>query len=150
MRKMMIGMLVFLIGSAQVLAADDDVQELTPFKKIGVHRVFVSKSNNLVEKWPAVFPSGTKQLEVVLVLNHDPAYGVRLDTEITSESGKLDIKPQGAPGRFSLFGDFYLTQVIIPSSGSFADGAYTCAVKLNKEDIAKINWSIGNNKKQAE
>lgn len=119
-----------------------NVIELVSFEKIGVSKVFVSMSGNLVEKWPAVFSSNTEQLEVVLVMDHDAAYGVRVDTIVTSGAGELDLQPQDSPGRFSLFGNYYLTQVMVPTSGSFPEGVYSCVVKLNGDSIAKTIWTI--------
>ena len=135
-----------VVNALLAKASPPKVVELVPFKKHGISQVFISTSNVIEEKWPAEFPTGTERLQVVVVFRHNPAYGVRLNTIITSKSGKLDLRPQGPPGRFSLFGNFYLTQDIVPSSGKFTDGVYHCTVKLNGLDIAKFSWSVGSKK----
>ena len=128
--------------------SDPDVTALVSFKKSGIQKIAVSLPNNLKEKWPAVFPSGTGKLSVVLVTDYDPAHGVRLDTRIETKSGKIEIAPQGPPGRFSIFGKYYLTQDVVAPAGKFSDGEYHCLVLLNGKKIAKIKWAIGNNGKQ--
>ncbi|MFH2059376.1 MAG: hypothetical protein ABIJ59_10805 [Pseudomonadota bacterium] len=160
MKKAMICFFIFLLtcvyasatdlnteGSKLAKASTSEVVELVPLKNQGIKKVFISSANEIKEQWPAQFPSGTEKLQVVLIADINPPYGVGLDTMITSKSGKLKIEPQGGVGRFSVFGSFYITQDIVPSAGKFEDGVYHCVVKLNGVDIAKFSWSVGSKKK---
>ena len=90
------------------------------------------------------FPSGTKELELIIVFSQAPPDGTTLGRLIRTDAGAVDLK-----------GFVFLTELnnstgelkamlgCEPESGAFADGNYQTTVKMNDETIAVLNWTVG-------
>ncbi|HVS36759.1 MAG TPA: hypothetical protein VMS17_14455 [Gemmataceae bacterium] len=96
---------------------------------------------------PTTFPSGTKEMELVLRFSQTPPDGTTFGRQIRTEAGSVDLKGfVFLTEQNNSTGELTAMLGCEPESGAFADGDYQTTVKLNGETIALLNWTVGSSK----
>lgn len=93
---------------------------------------------------PQTFPSGTKSLNVVVVLKRSPPDGTGVRREIHGKDGPIPLKGFVLITSVNrVTGAFEMPLGCEPKSGPFPDGDYQTRVFLNDKLVGVLNWSVG-------
>jgi hypothetical protein len=124
-----------------------------PGNGIDIRSVYIDTSiplgKPLPNPLPVSFPSGTKQLNLIIVLNRAPFGEMTAGYRISSNAGALVTRPKANEDGYSMTSmtlQSPLLALILFAEApgeSFADGPYRAVVQLNGKDCFELNWSIG-------
>jgi len=98
---------------------------------------------------PVCFPSGTKRLNLIIVLKSRPFGEMVAGYRILSNTGTLNTQPKADESGYaasSMSIQSPLLALILfadAPGGSFPDGPYRAVVQINGKDCFELNWSVG-------
>ncbi|OGN98414.1 MAG: hypothetical protein A2Y58_02360 [Chloroflexi bacterium RBG_13_51_52] len=118
----------------------------TPQPPIKIIDSFVATgdSANDTKILPAVFPSGIKELYLVIIFEDTVPDGTRIKANVSLNNQTIELSSNGI---ISTIEDFIentmrINIIIKPESDKFYDGSYQAIIKINDTPTIQLNWMI--------
>jgi len=123
---------------------------------VKVVEAYMTQENSLPAKKtsPAVFPSGTRELFMMVrltgnlsalsdILKDDPNW-----VQVSGNSGIVELEQitEDTKMPFELGNGVAMVLPVKPTSGTFADGPYQATLKIKETTVAILNWTVGTSK----